>query len=135
MKNRPLGQGTLHAAEGVLGACESGVDPPRFFRRKILPVAAQQVAAIETRRHLALRFIRFILELPCLRIEGQCVIARHPRIALLEPPNRLTDLDVVLEPPLLDSRLNPRQIPEEAFLLFGTDRAVLLHSLTTNAQN
>ena len=30
---------------------ERGVDPPHFFGRKILTVGAQQVAAIETRRH------------------------------------------------------------------------------------
>src|SRR5271157_321368 len=134
MGNGTLAQGAFHAAERVLGACERGVDPPPFFCRKILTVGAQQVAAIETRRHLTLLFIRFILELSCLRIEGQRVITRHPRIALLEPSNRLTDLDILLEPAILDSSLNSRQILQETSLLFFADRAVLLHSFVTDAQ-
>ena len=54
MENGTLAQGALHAAEGVLGAGERGIDPPPFFGRKILTVGVQQVAAIKARRHLAL---------------------------------------------------------------------------------
>src|SRR5512144_2818255 len=103
MENGTLAQRALHAPEGILGAGQSGVDPPPFFSRKILTVGAQQIAAIKARRHRALRFLRLTLELSCLRIEGQGVITRHPRIALLEPSHRLTDLDLVLEPAMLDA--------------------------------
>src|SRR4029079_7627238 len=102
MEDRALAQRALHAPEGVLGPRQGGVNPPRLLRREFPTVGTQQIAAVETRRDLAPPFIGLTRELSRLRIEGQRVVARRPGIALLEPPDRLADLDLLLQPAIPD---------------------------------
>src|SRR5262249_9010875 len=125
----------LHAAECALGPRQRRVDPPRLLGREVLAVGAEQVAAVETRRDPAPRFVGLAGELSRLRIEAQGVVARHPRIALLEPPDRLADLDLLLEPAPLDPRPDLGQVLQEAPLLLGADGAVLLHALLADAED
>src|SRR5437879_2261664 len=135
MKNRPLREWTLHAAEGALGARQRRIDPPRLVGRKVFTIGVQQVTAFEARRHLALLLVRLALESSSCCVEGQRVIPRHPRITLLEAPDRLTDLDLVLESAVFDSRLHLGKIPEQASFLLLADRSVLRRALAADAQD
>ena len=62
---------------------------------------------------MRLLFIRrtFLSSRSC--VENQGMITCYPRIALLQSPDRLTDLDIVLEPTCLNPPLNFRDILQE----------------------
>src|SRR5262249_52675722 len=103
--------------------------------RQLGPVRPQQITAIELLGLGLLRGVRLPTQRPAGRIVADRVVPRHPRIALFQPPDRLADLQLPLEPTAGDPLLKPPEVRQESPLLLLANRSVLGRATRADAEH
>src|SRR6266851_757212 len=126
MEDRALHQRALQGAEGRLDSREQDIEMPDLFVSEILAIGLEQVGAVQ---RAGGRLFLCLLGPAHRRRRGVVaddVVPPDPRVALLEPADRLLDLGGVTQTARRHARLEFAEVGQQPLLVRVADRAILV---------
>src|SRR5436305_3945564 len=134
MEDRSFPERALEIAKGIFHSGQQNVDAASLLGVEILAIRFEQIGAIHEERLCLSLSLLLPTQFPRAGVKAEPVIPSHTGIALLQTANGLIDLR--LRDPLLgDSRLEPTEIGQQAFLLLLANRLIFGLASFASTQN